>query len=521
MPRLGHGSAITVEQIGAAAAGIAERSADLAFAFAAVTPADPTRFDYLFPDLQNDPNALLPVSAATVEHLKTLGRAMRDTAPENQKNSKIPAAYTYLGQFIDHDITLETVSATLPELQDPGLTPMTPQQVKDTLFNTRTATLDLDSVYGVPAPRLGSRMRIGNVSPTGNNNPPLQRPAGKTDDNDLPRDARSADPRIDRSALIGDPRNDENTIIAQLHLAFLLAHNAVVAQGMSFEDARRSLRQHYQWMVLHDFLKKVCDPAIVDGVIQNGPNFYKAMEEPFFLPIEFSVAAFRFGHTMVRANYNFNVNFAVPGPIPASLGFLFTFTALSGQLGFPGGDFDTLPENWIIEWERFFPAGVNVARRLDTHLVEPLFQLTNSLGEPETAGGEDAQRLAVRNLLRGYLLRMPTGQAVATALGISPMTPAEIETAADSADQVDVLRASGFNARTPLWYYLLAEANSPGPQGNHLGPVGSTLLAEIFVGLVQRSEDSILRSKYPWQPTLGSNGRFELADLLRLAGRLQ
>jgi hypothetical protein len=520
MPRLGHGSAITLDEIRAAAARIAERSADLPFAFAAVTPADPTRFDYLFADLQHDPAALLPESVATVQHLKELGRAMRDTSPDDKKNSSVPAAYTYLGQFIDHDITLESASATLPQLQHPGLTPLTPQQVKDTLFNTRTATLDLDSVYGVPAARVGQRMKIGSVSLTGSSLPPQKRPDGKTDDNDLPRDMKSPDPRIDRSALIGDPRNDENTIVSQLHLAFLLAHNAIVAQGKSFEDARRLLRQHYQWMVLHDFLKRVCDPAIVDRVIQNGPTFYKAMEEPFFLPVEFSVAAFRFGHTMVRANYNFNENFQLPGAIPASLGFLFTFTALSGQLGFPGNEFDTLPENWIIEWERFFPAGVNVARRFDTQLVEPLFQLTNSLGKPETEGGDDAKRLAVRNLLRGYLLRMPTGQAVAGKLGLTPLTAAEIETAADDPAQVAILQASGFNTRTPLWYYILAEANGSGSQGQHLGPVGSTLLAEIFVGLVQRSEDSILRSSCPWQPTLGSNGRFELPDLLRLAGRL-
>ncbi len=516
MPRIAHGEAISIDEIRAAAANVAERSAGVNFAFAAVTPADPSRFDYLFPALQENPGALLPVSAQTVLHLKRLGRAMLDPTPGDSKNSNIPAAYTYLGQFIDHDITLETLSATLPQLQDPALEPMTLEKVKATLFNTRTATLDLDSVYGVPAPRNGPRMKIGTVALT---NPAarIQRPAGKTDDNDLPREERSTDPQFDRSALIGDPRNDENTIIAQLHLAFLLAHNALVDQGMSFEDARRTLRQHYQWMVLHDFLRKVCDPSIVDDVLQHGPQFYRALEEPFFLPVEFSVAAYRFGHTMVRASYNFNVNFAVPGDIPASLRLLFTFTALTGGLG----DFDTLPEHWIIEWERFFPAGVNLARRLDTQLVEPLFHLTDTLGRRETAGGEDAPRLAVRNLLRGYLLRIPTGQAVATALGLTPMTAAAIETAADSNAQVAILRESGFNQRTPLWYYILAEANAPEAQGNRLGPVGSRLLAEVFVGLVLRSEDSILRSRDPWRPTVGSNGRFDLPDLLTLAGRIQ
>jgi hypothetical protein len=225
---------------------------------------------------------------------------------------------------------------------------------------------------------------------------------------------------------------------------------------------------------------------------------------------------------MVRRSYDFNVNFNTGGPpsIPATLALLFTFTALSGQLGSPGGNFDTLPENWIIEWEQFFPAGRNLARRVDTHLVEPLFELTNTLGQPETEGGEDAKRLAVRNLLRGYLLRMPTGQALAKAFGIPRLSTGALEAAADSAEQAQILRDSGFNKRTPLWYYILAEANAKAA-GRHLGPLGSTLLAEVFVGLVQRSDDSILRSKR-WKPTLGSRrGVFELADLLRFAGVLR
>lgn len=522
MPRLGHGSVLQISQVNAAAGGLAESSRNLPFAFAVTTPADPTRFDFLFPKLQTKPANLLPEAAATVQHLIALGRSMRDSAADNDKNAPIPAAYTYFGQFVDHDITLETASATLTQVLSPTLSPMTVAAIRDTLFNIRTATLDLDSVYGLPAPRAGAKMKVGKVSPTGNPNIPLKRPAGRTDENDLPREARNADPRFDRAALIGDPRNDENTIVAQLHLAFLLAHNKLVEQGKSFAAARTTLRQHYQWLVLHDFLKRVCDPRIVARTINRGPKFYKALSEPFFLPLEFAVAGYRFGHSMVRRSYDFNVNFNTAGSpsVPATLALLFTFTALTGQLGFPGGNFDTLPENWIIEWEQFFPAGRNLARRVDTHLVEPLFELTNTLGQPETEGGDDAKRLAVRNLLRGYLLRMPTGQALAKAFGISPLSASALEAAADSSEQTQILRDSGFNKRTPLWYYILAEANAKAA-GKHLGPVGSTLLAEVFVGLVQRSDDSILRSRR-WKPSLGrGRGVFELPDLLRFAGVLR
>ena len=79
-----------------------------------------------------------------------------------------------------------------------------------------------------------------------------------------------------------------------------------------------------------------------------------------------------------------------------------------------------------------------------------------------------------------------------------------------------VLQSSGFLTRTPLWYYLLAEAKHHG--GQRLGPVGSTIVAEVLIGLVRRSDDSILRTP-GWTPTLpaATPGQFNLADLLRFA----
>jgi hypothetical protein len=235
---------------------------------------------------------------------------------------------------------------------------------------------------------------------------------------------------------------------------------------------------------------------------------------------------------MVRNQYNHNVNFP-----EATLHQLFLFTALSGQLAPmpqpapPGGGLKTLPDNWIIQWENFVEAGggvtPNKTRRLDTKLVEPgLFRLQDQTGgspDPNTNIPDvekDKARLAVRNLLRGYLLRMPTGQAVAGALNLTPLTAAEIEAAAGSANQVAALQAGGFSDRTPLWYYILAEAAHGG--GQHLGPVGSTIVAEVLVGLAQRSRNSILNDPSWTGPTLPSAtaGTFELADLLRFAGEL-
>lgn len=512
MPRLSHGAVFTLEEFhDTQEAATALRSAT-PLGFAAIAdPVDTQDFGFLFRELQDDPKNMLRERRATRDALVELGRTMQDAGgPGGGGNSTIPAAYTYFGQFVDHDITLDLVSAELPDLVDPDLAPLPLAQIRRRIRNARTATLELDSVYGGLAPRDDAKMRIGKVSPSGN------RPPNKDDFNDLPRRRRRPnDPTRDREALIGDPRNDENLIVAQLHVALLRAHNRLVNQGEEFGGARRLLRRHYQHIVLHDFLKKIADPQIVDETIAQN-RVYTPGEDRLFMPLEFSVAAYRFGHSMVRDRYNFNVNFQ-----PATLGELFTFTALSGQLG---EEFDTLPEVWIIQWEKFVDVGepFNRTRSIDTKLVEPLFTLPDLQGRPRQG---DRARLAVRNLLRGYLLRLPTGQAVAHALrqelqgvrNIPVLTAEQIKNGAQSSQQAQVLQQAGFLERTPLWYYILAEAAIL-EEGERLGPVGSTIVAEVLVGLVRRSENSILDMDN-WQPTLPSTqpGTFTLTDLLKFA----
>lgn len=508
MPRLPHGKDITPDTVRNARDSMAARAAEIPLGFAVAQPLDTRRFDFLFPELQEDPANLLPVASKTRDDLVELGEAMSSVFGGD---SNIPAAYTYFGQFVDHDITLESSSTPGSQLVAPDLSPLPLARIGQDTQNLRTGALDLDSVYGLPAPSRGAKMRLGKVAQSGG------RPPNKDDFNDLPREGRSVDIVHDRAALIGDPRNDENLILAQLHLAFLRAHNELVDQGNSFRSARRLLRQHYQHIVLHDFLKRIVDPQIVDDTIALN-RVYDPDEDEFFMPLEFTVAAYRLGHSMVRGNYDFNLNFQ-----PATLDQLFTFTALSGQLG----EFDTLPELWIIEWENFIDAGqpFTKTRRIDTKLVEPLEHLRILTGEEEAGL---ARRLAVRNLLRGYLLRMPTGQAVARALkkklqgvrDIPVLGSNRIREGAASEEQAQVLEEAEFLERTPLWYYILAEAAELGG-GQRLGPVGGTILAEVLVGLVRRSANSILRSQN-WHPTLPSAqpGTFTLMDLLKFAGVL-
>jgi hypothetical protein len=526
MPRLPHGKGIALEEARDAGNALASSARNLTLGLPAARPGYTQDFGFLFPELQEDPDNLLPERRQTREALVELGRTMLDTRAPGDEDPSIPAAYTYFGQFVDHDITFETASATLPDLIRPDLIPLPLDQIEDEIHNARTATLELDSIYGVPAPRTGARMGIGQVTALNGGSKPYLRPPGKGDANDLPREGRSSDAEHDRAALIGDPRNDENLIIAQLHLAFLLAHNTLVERGATFGEARRRLCRHYQHIVLHDFLKRIADPQIVDDIIENGNRIFHLDDEKFFMPLEFSVAAYRFGHSMLGADYDFNLNFNTSGEAgtdSATLGHLFTLTALSGELG----DFDTLPDNWIIEWENFVDVGApfNRVRRIDTKLVEPLFELPDLQGRPQP---EDHARLAVLDLLRGYLLRIPTGQAVARVLqqrlqevrDIPVLSANQVRNGAASHEQVQVLEDAGFLQRTPLWYYILAEA-AVLQDGQRLGPVGSTIVAEVLVGLVSHSEHSILRAEN-WEPNLPRErpDTFTLIDLLRFAGVL-
>lgn len=470
------------------------------------------RFDFLFRGLQGVSGAFLPKSTQTVASLKSLARTMLENGDSIERDSAIPAVYTYFGQFLDHEITFDNASKHLAKLDDPNLAPTNPDAIRQLMVNSRSPRLDLDSVYGpmpdgTPVPRDGDHLVLGKVSSTGN------RPPGKDDFNDLKRKASSTNPEEDREALIGDPRNDEHLIVAQFHVAMLRAHNTLVSQGHSFNSAKTLLQQHFQWLVIHDFLMRIADPEIVTETLERGYNrFYKPAPYDLYMPLEFSVAAFRFGHSLVRNSYHINKNFQ-----NASLSQLFALSAHSGNLNpIPDKSFPTLPENWIVEWEEFLDGGSNRARRIDTNLADPLFELSQMDGSPMP----DQPSLAARNLLRGYQLRIPTGQAVAVALGLPVMTPGAIEKSV-SDEQARVLRQTGFSTRTPLWYYVLVEnADTNRHLPDHLGPVGSTIVAEVLIELIRQSANSIL-CQSNWRPSIGQKpGIFTVRDLLALAGVL-
>jgi Animal haem peroxidase len=484
-----------------------------------VSPTSPTSlyftwsFGYMFPELQNDLENLLVPSCRTVEELRRLGEeGMEDPVHLNDPDLRapgvpIPTIYTFFGQFVDHDITLERGSMNIKLKECPE--PIDPTTLPKNIINSRSPNLDLDNVYG---PDLEGRL-----APRDAKNPDKLRidevdihatrrglPPSKDIYNDLPRDNRER-------ALIGDPRDDENVVLAQLHVAFLKAHNALVDRGLRFGEARKLLRQHYQWIVLDDFLERVADSNIVKKIRFHGPKFFDPSSTSLFMPLEFSVAGFRFGHSKVRLSYP-NANVFQQS---ATLGTIFTNAG------------HRLSADWVIDWTAFLASDDrnHFPRPIDTTLANALLNLNPAQLGP----GDPEPNLAVRNLLRGYILRLPTGQAVARAMasqGIRELTPAQIlsvahdlsEDPSKPSRQEELLRQSEFLlTRTPLWFYILAEA-AYYSRGYHLGPVGSTIVAEVLIGILRNSSDSILADPH-WRPTLGATpGKFELEDLLKLAG---
>jgi hypothetical protein len=520
-----------------------------------------TPFDYLFESLENDPDAHLPADspetiATVVANLKELGKKMVEPNPPfgdvqaGEGNSTIPAVYTYLGQFIDHDITARTDRPNeVGHVTDENLHPADPAVVKSAVFNERVPALDLDSVYG-DGPTFpggpetdakdiydGIKLKVGTVAleglPGGNPQIPGVRIPLQADlERDLPRglDGNAS------KANIADGRNDENLIVAQLHLAFLRFHNQVVdwvrrQDGYAsdqdvFARAQQLVRWHYQWLVVHDYLATVALPGVVDDILLRGNQLYEKRNDEVWMPLEFSVAAFRFGHTMVRGAYDYNRNFGSPGRVLPSAPFSFLF-AFTGKGGFQGQT-EVLPFNWVIEWDRFVEKSprspAHFSRKIDTRLADALGNMANeSQGQNEPTIVEILEHLAVRNLLRGYQLSIPTGQAVASLLGLAPLTEDEL-TEGNSDELNTLLTDSGFLQKTPLWYYVLKEAEVQAG-GNSLGEVGSRIVAETLIGQLRNDPSSYLAQAAVWVPEDGvllPDGRpiLTIRDFFRFAGVL-
>ncbi|GAB3337116.1 heme peroxidase family protein [Larkinella ripae] len=420
----------------------------------------------------------------------------------NNPNAPVMSAgMTFLGQFIDHDITFDPTSS-LERQSDPEF-----------IENFRTPSLALDNVYGSGP---GASPHLYDQS-DGQGIKMLLHPLGSQgkdgiDKFDVPRNGQN-------TALIGDPRNDENLIVSQLQVLFLRFHNVLVeairtkfptkSPSVVYSEAQELVRWHYQWIILHEFLPLLCGEDVVRDVLENGRKFYNWHNQPF-IPVEFSVAAYRFGHSQIRPSYRANfgtVNQPNPAPFFADI---FDFAADPTN-----PDPDDLrggkrSGRRFIDWHTFFNLGDGSTRPnklIDTKLSSPLFQLLGF-------GGGEVISLASRNLLRGLTFSLPSGQRIAHAMRLQPL----------EADQLAELKPYkvNFENSTPLWYYILKEAEVQ-QMGVKLGAVGARIVTEVFVGLLEGDNTSFLSQNPFWKPSLPCwepyryGKHFTTADLIRIA----
>ncbi len=429
------------------------------------------KFSHLFPKLK--PLEITEDEAAVIGGPGGIMHDFDDGSPD----SAVPAAYIFFAQFVDHDITLDVKSQLRPAEGSLQAT-NAKKFVSDKLFNVRSASLDLDCVYGFgpeASPHLYDGEHMG-VAPNGY---------------DLPRSPTG-------TALIGDPRNDENIFVAQTQLVFHELHNRIFDErtGSDFAEAQQQTRFHYQWVVLFDFLKRICDPAVFEFAAERicgtkkfplcyGPDEHGKLP----MPVEFSTAAFRVGHTMVRNIYTVNEEHR-------------EVDLFSEEFNTQG--FSELPEDLVPDW-RFMleldPCIVPRKCKAFDHLLADELQnlpVVNSRNPVDRA-------LAFRNLQRASALGVPSGQDVFDALqakGYPLGKKLHITDAKIKKKLGAVLHKSGkdLTKHTPLFFYVLFESKEK-LGGERFGPVGSALLMEIFGGMLTLCDGTFLHKDHKgWSP---------------------
>ena len=520
----------------------------------------------------------LPAAEFTSEDLETLAVAMSaeperdgntpiaaeetaDKFQDGEENTGISAGYTYLGQFIDHDITFDPASS-LQKRNDP-----------DGLIDFRTPALDLDSVYGRgpdDQPYMyqagGRKFVLGDPLSENVGLPPITF--------DVPRMSQT------QRAIIGDKRNDENVIISQLQSIFLQFHNRFADDNptMSFAGVQKYVRWHYQHVVLHDFLPRIVGEKTMNdiwpdrkthgNVCGHEPNlcFYHFHDNPF-MPIEFAAAAYRFGHSMVRPIYRLNTKHTQNGPTdsPSIAGRFFIFAGVQ-ERGLNG--FGQFPRHWAIDWSLYFDMNgsgskggrqrVQPSYKIDTSLVNPMAFLPEFSSPPLAVGTKltvkalqsvevshkSPNNLAIRNLWRGNAMGLPSGENVARAMGLTPLKPSELwvgkaqkddDGVPDKLADISQIANGAFIDKSPLWFYCLAEANAQwlkavknksvdasNKMAVSLGPVGGRIVAETLIGLLLGDSHSFVNQDPSFKPRIPSakSDAFTMGDFIKYALRV-
>jgi hypothetical protein len=388
----------------------------------------------------------LEVDEAALHALGRPGGPLDEAAAEESTDATVAAGWPFFGQFVAHDITADR--SPIGHRTDP-------LQIE----NFRTPRANLEGVYG--------------AGPVGTNylyekDDPAKLLLGEGG-HDVPRNHEGI-------ALLGDQRNDVHLFMSQMQVAFIRMHNRMIdrlradgaAESDVFEDARRSATWHYQWVILDEFLPMLVGPELVAKLLDGGRTLFGPGDVPY-IPFEFADAAYRYGHSQVRDSYLVNREF---GPVPV-------FPDLMG--------FGAVPIEHAIDWTLQFDLPGNEpaqrAKKIDGRLPSSLIALPHEISGEEP--GSDYSSLANRDLERGQMTGLPSGEAVAGQMGEEPL----------SDDQLG-LRALGWEDETPLWLYILKEAEAL-HDGNRLGPVGGRIVGEVLVGIIDADPSPSARSSPP------------------------
>lgn len=411
---------------------------------------DEPAFSKLFPEL--------PALYVSEKKLQKLAARMVEYST-CLDSTHISNGQAIFSQFLAHDMTFES-SSKLRSFHDPSVP----------LQNDRSFNLDLDCVYGQWTQDFLYDATDRSKLLLGQEYSDLACGYFWTD---LQRNAQ-------HKAIIPDARNDENLIVSRMQVLFIEFHNKVVelvrqeTGGYNvFQEARKRVIWHYQWLILHEFLIKVMEPDIYQEIYEEGSTFYC---HPGGLPLEFTGAAFRVGHSQTREDNRINAQ---------------TVAGL-----FELGAFEKMDQ--YLDWRYMFDFGdacVQMAKKIDSKIAKSFHNI------PFIRTDRPIEKsLPYRNLKRGVVYGLPSGEDVAKRMSIVPL---EIPAKED-------LELKG----TPLWYYILKEAEMM-HGGERLGPVGSRLTGEVFMTILRHDDASFLKVDPLWQPDLGTEaGRFTFQDMI-------
>jgi hypothetical protein len=357
----------------------------------------------------------------------------------------IDAGYTYLGQFIAHDIVPETHPRRGPARK------VRPCLNLDSLYGTRTSGF-LDA-QGMFAPG----------------------------EYDLPRNPQG-------TALIPDRRNDENVILAQLHLFLQRFHNFTINSGCASNaaEARRLVTRVFQLIVVEDYLRQVLAPDVFCSYFHTGQRWLNLSASR--IPKIFSHAAFRFGHSMVRDSYKSFPRITPDVPLL--------------ELFRPGSHLD---RSLVVNWADFFGwpgpgGGAQHGLAIDPFITPPMAEVI-----VPSRNGTHTLNLIDLNLKSGREAGLPSGwtlarrirdgdkgQAIARAFQLHPLRDLGVLSRIGGLSDKDRITFQNL----PLWPYILLEAVKASG-GRHLGPLGSLICAEVIANAISLSQDSIYPDGLP------------------------